>query len=116
MGPYPEATAVFDIDSIGLTNLVFRLNHGLDPGNNPIGAPTQWAIGVGVNPGAVDLDRELSRFAWEVDPGAQFPVTPAVFGPRQLQAFLAPVGQVKSPLVAGGPPPRAVPGAPVPLH
>src|SRR2546427_7867426 len=58
---YPEATAVFDIDSIGLTNLVYRLNHGLDPGNNPIGAPTQWAIGVGVNPGAVDLDRELSR-------------------------------------------------------
>src|SRR5437879_13668868 len=52
MGPYPEATAVFDIDSIGLTNLVFRLNHGLDPGNNPIGAPPQWTIGVGVNPGA----------------------------------------------------------------
>src|SRR5207237_1181838 len=69
MGPYPEATAVFDIDSIGLTNLVFRLNHGLDPGNNPIGAPTQWAIGVGVNPGAVDLDRGLYRFAWEVGAG-----------------------------------------------
>src|SRR3989475_963044 len=75
MGPYPEATAVFDIDSIGLTNLVYRLNHGLDPGNNPIGAPTQWAIGVGVNPGAVDLDRELSRFAWKVDAGAEFAVT-----------------------------------------
>src|SRR2546428_3877069 len=57
MGPYPEATAVFDIDSIGLTNLVYRLNHGLDPGSNPIGAPTRWVIGVGGNPGAPDLGR-----------------------------------------------------------
>src|SRR6266403_1299669 len=101
MGPYPEATAVFDIDSIGLTNLVYRLNHGLDPGNNPIGAPTQWAIGVGVNPGAVDLDRELSRFAWKVDAGAEFAVTQPVFDPKQLEAFLARVGQFKIPIVAG---------------
>jgi homocysteine S-methyltransferase len=101
MGPYPEATAVFDIDSIGLTNLVFRLNHGLDPGNNPIGAPTQWAIGVGVNPGAVDLDRELSRFAWKVDAGAEFAVTQPVFDPQQLAAFLKRVEQFKIPIVAG---------------
>src|SRR5256714_730718 len=101
MGPYPEATAVFDIDSIGLTNLVFRLNHGLDPGNNPIGAPTQWAIGVGVNPGAVDLDRELSRFAWKVDAGAEFAVTQPVFDPVQLAAFLKRVEQFKIPIVAG---------------
>src|SRR5436189_299491 len=101
MGPYPEATAVFDIDSIGLTNLVYRLNHGLDPGNNPIGAPTQWVIGVGVNPGAVDLDRELSRFAWKVDAGAEFAVTQPVFDPTQLEAFLARVGQFKIPIVAG---------------
>src|SRR5437870_10071817 len=101
MGPYPEATAVFDIDSIGLTNLVYRLNHGLDPGSNPIGAPTQWAIGVGVNPGAVDLDRELSRFAWKVDAGAEFAVTQPVFDPSQLEQFLARVGQFKIPIVAG---------------
>src|SRR5438309_2080913 len=101
MGPYPEATAVFDIDSIGLTNLVFRLNHGLDPGNNPIGAPTQWAIGVGVNPGAVDLDRELSRFAWKVDAGAEFAVTQPVFDPAQLAAFLKRVEQFRIPIVAG---------------
>ena len=60
MGPYPDATAVFDIDAIGLTNLVARLNHGLDPGGNPIGAPTRFVHGVGVNPAASDLDRELS--------------------------------------------------------
>ena len=101
MGPYPEATAVFDIDSIGLTNLVYRLNHGLDPGNNPIGTPTKWVIGVGVNPGAVDLDRELSRFAWKVDAGAEFAVTQPVFDPRQLGQFLKRVEQFKIPIVAG---------------
>jgi len=101
MGPYPEATAVFDIDSIGLTNLVYRLNQGLDPGNNPIGGATQWAIGVGVNPGAIDLDRELSRFAWKVDAGAEFAVTQPVFDARQLEAFLKRVEQFKIPIVAG---------------
>ncbi len=101
MGPYPEATAVFDIDSIGLTNLVYRLNHGLDPGSNPIGAPTRWVIGVGVNPGALDLDRELSRFAWKVDAGAEFAVTQPVFDVRQLELFLQRVEQFKIPVVAG---------------
>src|SRR2546430_729900 len=104
MGPYPEATAVFDIDSIGLTNLVYRLNHGLDPGNNPIGAPTSWAIGVGVNPGAVELDRELSRFHWKVDAGAEFAVTQPVFDGRQLASFLKPGGADRIPIVAGGSP------------
>src|SRR5437868_3836513 len=101
MGPYPEATAVFDIDSIGLTNLVYRLNHGLDPGNNPIGAPTKWAIGVGVNPGAVELDRELSRFHWKVDAGAEFAVTQPVFDVRQLESFLKRVEAYRIPIVAG---------------
>ena len=101
MGPYPEATAVFDIDSIGLTNLVYRLNHGLDPGSNSIGAPTRWVIGVGVNPGALDLDRELSRFAWKVDAGAEFAVTQPVFDVRQLELFLERVEQFKIPVVAG---------------
>ena len=101
MGPYPEATAVFDIDSIGLTNLVYRLNHGLDPGSNPIGVPTRWVIGVGVNPGALDLDRELSRFAWKVDAGAEFAVTQPVFDVRQLELFLERVEQFKIPVVAG---------------
>jgi homocysteine S-methyltransferase len=101
MGPYPEATAVFDIDSIGLTNLVYRLNHGLDPGNNPIGKPTQFAIGVGVNPAAPDQERELSRFAWKVDAGAEFAVTQPVFDPEQLEAFLRKVEQFRIPIVAG---------------
>jgi methionine synthase I (cobalamin-dependent)/5,10-methylenetetrahydrofolate reductase len=101
MGPYPDSTAVFDIDSIGLTNLVYRLNHGLDPGNNAIGAPTKWVIGVGVNPAAVDLDRELSRFHWKVDAGAEFAVTQPVFDPAQLDLFLKRVESYRIPIVAG---------------
>jgi homocysteine S-methyltransferase len=101
MGPYPDSTAVFDIDSIGLTNLVYRLNHGLDPGNNPIGTPTRWAIGVGVNPAAVDPDREMSRFHWKVDAGAEFAVTQPVFDPRQLESFLQRVEGYRIPIVAG---------------
>jgi len=101
MGPYPDATAVFDIDSIGLTNLVYRLNHGLDPGHNPIGRPTSWVIGVGVNPNALDLDRELARFAWKADAGADFAVTQPIFDPRQLEVFLQRVRQYKIPVVAG---------------
>ncbi len=101
MGPYPEATAVFDIDAIGLTNLVNRLNHGLDPGGNPIGKPTAFVIGVGVNPAAVDLDRELKRFAWKVDAGAEYAITQPVFDPAQLEKFLKRVESFRIPIVAG---------------
>jgi len=101
MGPYPDATAVFDIDSIGLTNLVYRLNQGLDPGGNPIGKPTRFAIGVGVNPAAFEIERELSRFAWKVDAGADFAVTQPVFDIAQLETFLKRVEQFRIPIVAG---------------
>jgi 5,10-methylenetetrahydrofolate reductase len=101
MGPYPEATAVFDIDAIGLTNLVNRLNHGLDPGGNAIGKPTAFVIGVGVNPAAVDPERELKRFAWKVDAGAEFAVTQPVFDPDQLERFLKRIESFRIPIVAG---------------
>ena len=101
MGPYPEATAVFDIDSIGLANLVSRLNHGLDPGGNPIGEPTRFVVGVGVNPAAPDLDRELRRFAWKVEAGAEFAITQPVFDLDQLDHFLKRVESFRVPTVAG---------------
>ena len=101
MGPYPDATAVFDIDSIGLTNLVHRLNQGLDPGGNAIGAPSQFVIGVGVNPAAVDLDRELRRYAWKVDAGAEFAITQPVFDLDQLDRFLSRVESFRIPVIAG---------------
>ena len=101
MGPYPEATAVFDIDAIGLTNLVNRLNHGLDPGGNPIGKPTPFVIGVGVNPAAVDLERELKRFEWKVEAGAEYAITQPVFDPDQLERFLRRVEGFRIPIIAG---------------
>jgi len=101
MGPYPESTAVFDIDAIGLTNLVSRLNHGLDPGGNPIGKPTAFVIGVGVNPAAVDLERELKRFAWKVEAGAEYAITQPVFDPDQLERFLHRVEEFRIPIIAG---------------
>jgi methionine synthase / methylenetetrahydrofolate reductase(NADPH) len=101
MGPYPEATAVFDIDSIGLTNLVSRLNRGLDPGGNPIGLPTKFVIGVGVNPAAPDFERELKRFAYKVEAGAEYAVTQPVFDLDQVDRFLARVEGFRIPIVAG---------------
>jgi homocysteine S-methyltransferase len=101
MGPYPDATAVFDIDSIGLTNLVSRLNHGLDPGGNAIGAPTRFVIGVGANPTAPDLDRELRRLAWKVEAGAEYVMTQPVFDLDQLDAFLRRVEGFRVPVIAG---------------
>src|SRR5829696_3785555 len=101
MGPYPEATAVFDIDSIGLTNLVSRLNHGLDPGANPIGVPTRFVIGVGVNPAAPDFERELKRFAYKVEAGAEYAITQPVFDLAQLDRFLSRVEPFRIPIVAG---------------
>jgi homocysteine S-methyltransferase len=101
MGPYPDATAVFDIDSIGLTNLVSRLNHGLDPGGNPLGGATKFVIGVGVNPAAPDFERELRRFAWKVEAGAEYAVTQPVFDLAQLDRFLARVDPFGIPIVAG---------------
>ncbi len=101
MGPYPDATAVFDIDAIGLTNLVSRLNHGLDPGGNAIGAPTRFVIGVGANPTAPDFEREMSRLAWKVDAGAEYAVTQPVFDLDQLDRFLDRAAVHKIPIVAG---------------
>ena len=101
MGPYPNATAVFDIDAIGLTNLVNQLNHGLDPGGNAIGAPTQFAIGVGVNPAALDPAHELKRFEWKVEAGAEYAITQPVFDPEQLERFLSTIEHTRIPIVAG---------------
>ena len=101
MGPYPDATAVFDIDAIGLTNLVSKLNRGLDPGNNPIGEPTRFVVGVGVNPAAIDPAHELKRFHWKVEAGAEYAITQPVFDPAQLEHFLTSIDDVRIPVVAG---------------
>src|SRR5712691_11350689 len=101
MGPYPEATAVFDIDAIGLTNMVNLMNHGLDLGGNPFGEPTCFTIGVGVNPGHLDLEYELRRLDWKVKAGAEYAITQPVFDARQLETFLRRIEHMKLPIVTG---------------
>lgn len=87
-GDYPDATAVFDIDSIGLTNVIHRLNRGLDLGGRRLDPPTAFVIGVGVNPGAVDFEEEMKRFFWKVDAGAEFAVTQPVFDVSLFERFV----------------------------
>jgi homocysteine S-methyltransferase len=103
MGPYPDATAVFDIDSIGLTNLAGRLNRGLDPGGNALGEPTSFVLGVGVNPGAEDFEHEMRRFYWKVDAGAEYCITQPVFDLRQLERFVKHIERegLRIPVIAG---------------
>ena len=101
VGNYPDATAVFDVDSIGLTNLVSRLNHGLDVGGQPIGSPTSFHIGVRVNPGAEDLDAEIRRLDFKVEAGAEFVVTTPVFDRETFQRFFKRIESMKLPLIVG---------------
>jgi methionine synthase I (cobalamin-dependent)/5,10-methylenetetrahydrofolate reductase len=101
MGNYPDATAVFDVDAIGLVNIVHNLNRGLDLGGNPIGAGTGFVIGVGANPGLTDLDEEVRRFEYKVSAGAEYAVTQPVFDIRLLENFLRRIEHCRIPVVAG---------------
>jgi methionine synthase I (cobalamin-dependent)/5,10-methylenetetrahydrofolate reductase len=101
MGNYPDATAVFDVDAIGLVNIVHNLNRGLDIGGNPIGAGTGFVIGVGANPGLTDLDEEIRRFEYKVAAGAEYAVTQPVFDIRLLENFLRRIEHCRIPVVAG---------------
>jgi methionine synthase I (cobalamin-dependent)/5,10-methylenetetrahydrofolate reductase len=100
VGDYPDATAVFDVDSIGLTNLVSRLNHGCDLGGQPMGSPARFHIGVSVNPTAPNLDDELRRFEYKVEAGAEFVVTRPVFDLAAFERFLKRIESAGLPVVA----------------
>ncbi len=101
MGNYPDATAVFDVDAIGLVNIVHNLNRGLDLGGNPIGTGTGFVIGVGANPGLTDMDEEIRRFEYKVEAGAEYAVTQPVFDLRLLENFLKRIEHCRIPVVAG---------------
>jgi methionine synthase I (cobalamin-dependent)/5,10-methylenetetrahydrofolate reductase len=101
MGNYPDATAVFDVDAIGLVNIVHNLNRGLDIGGNPIGVGTSFVIGVGANPGVSNIDEEIRRFEYKVEAGAECAVTQPVFDLGLLEAFLRRIEHCKIPVIAG---------------
>jgi homocysteine S-methyltransferase len=100
-GGYPDASQVFDVDSIGLVNVARRLNHGLDIGSNSIGASTNFTIGVAANPGVPEIENELRRFAYKVEAGAEYAITQAVFDLRLLEEFLERVKDHRIPIIAG---------------
>ena len=101
LGNYPDATGVFDVDSIGLVNILHRLNYGQDIAGNPIGTPTGFFIGVGANPGAVNLDEEIKRLDWKVEAGAEYIVTQPVFDIKLLENFIKRTKHLQKPLIAG---------------
>jgi methionine synthase / methylenetetrahydrofolate reductase(NADPH) len=101
MGDYPDATAVFDVDAIGLVNIVHNLNHALDIGSNPMGSGTKFVIGVGANPGVPNIDEEIRRFEYKVQAGAEYVVTQPVFDLRLLEDFLKRIEHCRIPVVAG---------------
>jgi homocysteine S-methyltransferase len=102
MGDYIDATAIFDVDSIGLTNMVHRLNQGVDVGEKSIGEPTAFVLGVGANPGAVESDaEEFKRFRYKIDAGAEFVLTQPVFDPGVFERFIRRNEHCKVPVVIG---------------
>jgi methionine synthase I (cobalamin-dependent)/5,10-methylenetetrahydrofolate reductase len=101
LGNYPDATAVFDVDSIGLVNIVRNLNYGLDIGKNSIGESTGFTISVAANPGVQDMDQEVRRFAFKVEAGAEFAITQPVFDLRVLEEFLRRIEGFRIPVIAG---------------
>jgi len=98
---YPDATSVFDVDAIGLANMVARLNHGLDIGGQSIGAPTRFHVGVGVNPFATNPDAEWRRLDHKVEAGAEFIVTPPILDLRGFEAVLPRLRQTGLPVIGG---------------
>jgi homocysteine S-methyltransferase len=101
IGDYPQATAVFDIDSIGLVHLINNLNHGIDVGGKRIGDPTAFFTGVGVDPNSVNPDNELHRLHLKREAGAEYIITQPVFDVDSLEKFLEKAELVNIALIAG---------------
>jgi homocysteine S-methyltransferase len=99
VGDYPDATVVFDVDSVGLTNVIARLNRGLDIGGQSIGAPTAFHVGVRVNPGAEDLDTEVRRFEYKVEAGAEFAITRPVFDAATYERLYRRIESARVPIL-----------------
>ena len=102
LGNYPQATAVFDVDAVGLTKVIHNLNHGEDIAGNEINPPTSILIGVGANPCAVNLKKEIKHFYNKIDAGAEYVMTQPVFDADTLLRFIDITSKYKQiPVVAG---------------
>jgi homocysteine S-methyltransferase len=101
LGDYPYATAVFDVDSVGLVKILAQLNRGLDLAGNPLGPAMPLHIGVGANPGASDFEAEIRKFERKVEAGAEFCLTQPVYEPKYLERFLSAISGSRIPVLVG---------------
>ena len=101
LGDYPFASAVFDVDSIGVVSIQHKLNRGIDVGGKAINQPTKTLIGVGADPNSLDMKREIRRTFEKVDAGAEFIITQPVFEVAPLLSFLKKIEQLRIPVLAG---------------
>lgn len=101
LGQYPNATGVWDVDSIGFIKILKQLNQGLDWAGNSIGQPTSFSIACAVNPIAEDLELELERFHQKLEAGADFAMSQPLYDMDQLMAFLDRVGKIPIPFILG---------------
>ncbi|MCP3965255.1 MAG: bifunctional homocysteine S-methyltransferase/methylenetetrahydrofolate reductase [Lentisphaerae bacterium] len=101
LGDYPFASAVFDVDSIGILKVCDKLNHGVDIGGKSIGSPTPIYPGAGADPNAIDMDREISRIREKVESGAEFLITQPVFATEPLLKMMDKIADLKVPVIAG---------------
>jgi homocysteine S-methyltransferase len=101
MGDFPDATAVYDLDSIGILKLATRLNHGIDPGGKPLGAGTRFMLATGAEPAALNYTREIARLREKKAAGAEIVMTQPVYSPPMLERFLDDVAPLGLPVLVG---------------
>jgi len=101
MGDFPDATPVYDTDSVGLLRIIAGLNHGFDPGGKPIGQPTSFLCATGAEPAAKDYDHEITRLRSKIDAGADLVMTQPVYDSVVLDRFLADVAPLGVPVLVG---------------
>jgi len=101
MGDYPQATGVYDLDSIGLLRMVRGLDHGLDPSGKSMDQPTAFFSACGAEPAALDYDREIRRLEMKRAAGAEFIMTQPVYDPRVLERFLDDTRHLELPIMVG---------------
>jgi len=101
IGDYPNATSVFDVDSIGLVKILKKLNNGIDLADNSIGEPTRFTICVAANPMAEDINCEIERLKEKIDEGADIIFTQPIFFAQQIENFLGKIEDFRIPILAG---------------
>ena len=101
LGNNPGATAVYDVDAIGLTHIVSRMNKGLDMGGSQAKNHTSFTCGVALNPTAANTELEIKRFKYKMEAGADFAITQPNYNLETYMKFMDALGDCKIPVIMG---------------